>query len=469
LAESPNLPLNRGVLPVLRKLKIYIRIQDFKWQSLKDTFHNLIFDIDNLAAFGTVNSTADESKMVLRMKRDFTRNMGQTPQFKKVEAGNSIRMLALIGLLLSLIVLLPNCGFPPSYFVDVKPSGMRFENKVPLNVGYYITAKFEKDNIFQKKFGYSSYTLNLRGPEQFKLALQQVFRRVETIWEAIPYTKNKAKELDAVIEPQIDKFYFSAPPFEWQTYRARITYKVTLCDSNWNVLFTRFVEGIGDTKGPYFWGGGYKNKNARVAVSKAVEEGVKNVMDTILTSEEIKKLLTSYSDHKDWSQPRPQFQASQQPANTFKDQIVSASEYNKRGFEYYKNNQYKQAIENFSIAISMENNSSYYINRGSSFYELKQYDNAILDFKQAIILAPNEAKSYGWCGNVYYAKKSYREALEYFSKPIAIAPSYAVFYLNRGYTQLKIGNKSTAASDFRKACELGNEDGCEQLKVLENK
>lgn len=73
---------------------------------------------------------------------------------------------------------------------------------------------------------------------------------------------------------------------------------------------------------------------------------------------------------------------------------MSASEYNNRGFEYYKNAQYNKAIEHFTIALSMGNNSSYYINRGSSFYELKQYDNAISDFKQAINLAPNEAGEY---------------------------------------------------------------------------
>jgi tetratricopeptide (TPR) repeat protein len=167
--------------------------------------------------------------------------------------------------------------------------------------------------------------------------------------------------------------------------------------------------------------------------------------------------------------PQPQLQPPPQTTDTYKGQVVSASEYNNRGFEYYKNARYNKAIEHFTIALSMGNNSSYYINRGSSFYELKQYDNAISDFKQAINLAPNEAGAYAWCGNVYYVKKSYYEASEYFSKAIAIVPNNAVLYLNRGYAQFKIGNKSTAVSDFKKACELGNEDGCRQLKVLENK
>jgi tetratricopeptide (TPR) repeat protein len=167
-------------------------------------------------------------------------------------------------------------------------------------------------------------------------------------------------------------------------------------------------------------------------------------------------------------EPQPQFQTPPQVTETIQGQVVSASEYRDRGFEYYKNAQYNQAIENFTIALSMENNSSYYINRGSSFYELNQYDKAISDFKQAITLAPDKAKAYGWCGNAYYATKSYREASEYFSKAIALEPNNAVLYLNRGHAYAKIGNKSMAASDFKKACELGDEDGCKQLKVLES-
>jgi hypothetical protein len=47
----------RCFLPVILKLGIYIPIPDFKWQSSKDNFHNLILGIDKIAVFGTVNLT----------------------------------------------------------------------------------------------------------------------------------------------------------------------------------------------------------------------------------------------------------------------------------------------------------------------------------------------------------------------------------------------------------------------------
>lgn len=170
------------------------------------------------------------------------------------------------------------------------------------------------------------------------------------------------------------------------------------------------------------------------------------------------------------SPPQPQPQTPPQVTDTPR-KLVSASEYNKRGFEYYKNAQYNKAIEDFTTALAMEGNpsSSIYINRGASFYELKQYDKALADFKQAITVASDNARGYLWCGNVYYASRSYREALEYFSKAIAIDPNNAVYHLNRGYANSKIGNRLMALSDFKKACELGNRDGCNQVEREQKK
>lgn len=224
-------------------------------------------------------------------------------------------------------------------------------------------------------------------------------------------------------------------------------------------LFIKKYHADGPSEfGGVVWGGVFVQKSA-------IRQSTHVALETIFMG----LLADIQAYYRDWRQPRSEFRTSLKPTNTFRDKIVSASEYNSRGLEYYKNGQYKSAIEEFTTAISVENNSSYYFNRGCSFYRLKQYDSAISDFKQAIHLAPNEATAYAWCGKAYYARKSYYEASEYFSKAITIDPDDAVLYLNRGYSQFKIGNKSTAASDFKRACKLGNENGCKELKVLENK
>jgi len=149
------------------------------------------------------------------------------------------------------------------------------------------------------------------------------------------------------------------------------------------------------------------------------------------------------------------------------NQDITASEYTSRAIEYLEKRDYRNAIENFNIAISLDNHLyPAYLNRGCAYYELAQYDKAIEDFNQAIVLGPDKAKAYGWCGNAYYASTFYYEAFKYYDKAIELEPNSAIYYLNRGYARLKIGDKSEAILDFKKACDLGDEDACKQLKVL---
>lgn len=166
------------------------------------------------------------------------------------------------------------------------------------------------------------------------------------------------------------------------------------------------------------------------------------------------------------SQPQPQLQTLPQTTDTYKGHVVSASGYNERGFEQYKNARYDKAIEDLTVALSMQGNpsSSVYINRGASFYELKQYDNALADFKQAITMAPDNARGYGWCGNIYYAVGLYHEALEYYSKAIDRDPKKGLYYFNRGYANLGISDRLRAISDFKMACNMGIQDGCNQAE-----
>ena len=71
----------------------------------------------------------------------------------------------------------------------------------------------------------------------------------------------------------------------------------------------------------------------------------------------------------------------------------------------------------------------------------------------------------------YYDNKGqYDKAIEDYNRAIALDPNYASAYFNRGLAYEMLGNKSMAISDYRKACDLGFEDGCENLqRVLRQK
>ena len=84
---------------------------------------------------------------------------------------------------------------------------------------------------------------------------------------------------------------------------------------------------------------------------------------------------------------------------------------------------------------------------------------------QAIAINPNFSYAYGSRGLAYSQLGQYNSALEDFSKALALDSNYARAYVNRGKLYLKTGNKELAVPDFQKACAMGDEEGCQALKL----
>lgn len=69
----------------------------------------------------------------------------------------------------------------------------------------------------------------------------------------------------------------------------------------------------------------------------------------------------------------------------------NASAYNRLGILYAKQQQYKEAIECFEIAQSLEPSASSLHNVGLIYYETGNYDNAALAFEQAMAIESDHA------------------------------------------------------------------------------
>ena len=70
----------------------------------------------------------------------------------------------------------------------------------------------------------------------------------------------------------------------------------------------------------------------------------------------------------------------------------NSSYFGDRGFNYYILYMYKEAIDDFNIAIKLDpNNDFYYDSRGKFLLLLDMYKEAIDDFNIAIKLNPNTA------------------------------------------------------------------------------
>jgi tetratricopeptide (TPR) repeat protein len=127
------------------------------------------------------------------------------------------------------------------------------------------------------------------------------------------------------------------------------------------------------------------------------------------------------------------------------------------GRNYYFDGNYVRAIENFNIAINLDNNFALaFNNRGNAFYFYKkEYDLAFKDYTKAIELNPNLSQAYGNRGNVfYYDKKEYDSAFKDYTKAIELDPNVAGAYNNRGLTFYFKKEYDLAIKDFDKAIEL---------------
>jgi tetratricopeptide (TPR) repeat protein len=109
-----------------------------------------------------------------------------------------------------------------------------------------------------------------------------------------------------------------------------------------------------------------------------------------------------------------------------------------------------------------------YYNRGVFYAKKGQVDRALYDFKKTIMLDPSDYKAYYNLGVLYGSSGLFDMAIECFSMAIVIDQNYDVAYLYRGTYYARTGRMEQARADYQKACDLGNENGCRQVKLRQS-
>jgi len=123
---------------------------------------------------------------------------------------------------------------------------------------------------------------------------------------------------------------------------------------------------------------------------------------------------------------------------------------------------------NSLFAASSDDAEAYY-GRGFAYLGKDQFDMAMKDINKAISLKPDLADAYNARGLTYVMKGQSDMAIDDINKVISLKPDYADAYSVRGYAYAKKGQNNRALADYKKSCELGNNVGCKQVKVLEGK
>ena len=136
--------------------------------------------------------------------------------------------------------------------------------------------------------------------------------------------------------------------------------------------------------------------------------------------------------------------------------------YYNRGLAYYKMGRYDEAVADYSRVISSTSgNEDLYNNRAIAYLRKGDYENAVRDYTALISLNPRFPDAYHNRGIAYANVGKYDEAIEDYNRVISMKPKDPNIYFSRGIAYAK-----KAMVDFRRACDMGSQPACENLRQL---
>ena len=151
------------------------------------------------------------------------------------------------------------------------------------------------------------------------------------------------------------------------------------------------------------------------------------------------------------------FQKDQQPRK--------AKRHVRKGYNHYKDNRLKEALQEFSLAIETQpQNAEAYFWRARTFIRMEQYDNAMADLKMVVNLKPGYSPAYDNLGWLFMRRNDYDESLVNLDKSIELKPDNGWAHYMRGRVYFNKGDFQKALENAETACKLGYEDGCRDAK-----
>ena len=136
-----------------------------------------------------------------------------------------------------------------------------------------------------------------------------------------------------------------------------------------------------------------------------------------------------------------------------------------KAYQYFKGKKYPQAISHYNLAVKFnpEYPEAYYW-RGQAYAYNQQYKLAFVDFEKTIALDPEYFDSYLAIDWLLAREGKWERIIGYWDKYLTLKPNDGRAFLERGGTNYHKGDMEAAARDAKKACELGNNEGCKRYK-----
>ena len=133
------------------------------------------------------------------------------------------------------------------------------------------------------------------------------------------------------------------------------------------------------------------------------------------------------------------------------------------GYKRYQKGDLMGAAEAYTKAIILKpEEPRSYFNRGIVYIEMGKHDKAIDDCNKVIALSPGYARAFNNRGWAYLQKGLFDRAIQDCNQALLLDPDMATAYHTRGMAYKGKGLFDMAKNDFQKSCELGDSNSCKE-------
>jgi tetratricopeptide (TPR) repeat protein len=128
--------------------------------------------------------------------------------------------------------------------------------------------------------------------------------------------------------------------------------------------------------------------------------------------------------------------------------------------------EFAKAIADYSSALALDSAPQLYYQRARLYIIREEENLALADLNNVLELQPDFEGALYNRGLIFAAKGDNDRAVEDFRKALSRNPDYVDAIVALADAYLKLGQKDQARTYYQRACELGHQGMCEELKQL---
>jgi tetratricopeptide (TPR) repeat protein len=133
----------------------------------------------------------------------------------------------------------------------------------------------------------------------------------------------------------------------------------------------------------------------------------------------------------------------------------------RRGYAYFKLQEFKKALEDYNLSIQKAENPNAYSERGVLYFTVGKLSEALVNMNIALDLEPNNPYRYSSRAYIRAAAGMTVLAMQDYRKAVELDPEDAIAHNNLGLLEEKVGYQLKANKRFEKADKLREEQNTE--------